>query len=186
VGQESWWDLYGSAVVLAVAAITAAVVAASVAIWSHRRQLAHDRDLRNREDVLNTIDSAVVSANEGRNTLDLFIAGIETIEERRDEEREPSSGLLAKTNELRDEGVSRIQAMRAAQVRLEIRFSKTGLVAETHKTALLAYNEFFIKALGGTNSQREKGVREGDEARENAATQAFEEFQAACRHWIKQ
>ena len=67
-----------------------------------------------------------------------------------------------------------------------MRLSKTDLVAATHKTALLAYNEFFIKALGGTNSQRKKTVREGDEAREDAATLAFEEFQAACRHWMKQ
>ena len=47
VSGESWWHQNSGSLVLAVAAVTAAVVAAYVAIHNQRQQLAHDRFLRN-------------------------------------------------------------------------------------------------------------------------------------------
>jgi hypothetical protein len=184
VGSEDWWTHNSSAVILAVAAIVAAAIAAFFAIRNQREQLAHDRYLRNQDHIRDTIDAALVSANEVRNTVERVVASIEVIEEIRDEGRETSPAITEKAGTFREETMTKLQDMRAAQVRLETRLGEEHLIATSHWEALAAYNTLFQKAHGGIAGPRETSLREGDEEREDAARQAFEEFQGACHQWL--
>lgn len=184
VGHEDWWSHNASAVILAVAAITAAAIAAFIAIRNQQAQLAHDRYLRNQEHIRDTLDAALVSANEVRNMVERLIASIEVIEETREEGKEVPRDIDEIAEKFREESLSKLQGMRAAQVRLETRLGGEHPVAASHLNALLAYNTLFRKAHGGITGPREASIQEGDEERKHSAKHAFEGFQRACHQWL--
>jgi len=185
VGGEGWWQKNGGSVALAIAAITAAAIAAYVAIRNHRQQLAHDRYLRNQDHMRNTIDAALVSANETRNAMDRFMASVETLEEARNENKDISEDFQDEAKGDADESLLRLQAMRAVQVRVETRLGIEHPVATSHRDAFASYNRIFTEVVDGLRANREEQVREGDAEREQVAQDGFEAFQTACHGWFQ-
>ena len=185
IEPKGWWVEHGNAALLAAAAIGAAALAAYVAIRNQRQQLDHDRYLRNQDHIRDTIDAALVSANEGRNIMERFTSSIETIEEARDEGDDIPPAFIERAEKERAESLTKLQAMRAAQVRLETRLGESHLVATSHWSTVVAYTKIFTESLKGISANRDSSTREKDEDREDAALAAFVDFQEACHAWFR-
>jgi hypothetical protein len=184
VGHESWLHKNSGSIVLAIAAMSAAALAAYVAVHNQRRQIEHDRFLRNQDHIRDTIDQALFSANETRNGLDQFMATIETAEEARSEKKEVPSTLQQQAHEERTLILAKLQAMLAAQARLEARLGDSHQVSKTHKKTALGFSRVVSAALDGVDSIRAESVRKEDPEREAEGEKAFREFQIASYTWF--
>lgn len=138
VGGESWLSHDLGSILLAVAAITAAGLAAWVATRNHRQQLEHDRSLRKEDHIRDTIDAAVASANDALLTINGFLSNVQTTEVWREttnqilgdstltdaEQSEANATNEKWRRELEAERETchpKLQTMRAVNVRLELR-----------------------------------------------------------------
>jgi len=185
VGGGSWWHRNSGSLVLAIAAISAAIVAAYVAIHNQRQQLAHDRFLRNQDHIRDTLDKALLIGNEARDAMDNFMAGVQTLEAKRREEVEIPESTEEIVEKYEETTITRLHAMRGAQVRLETRLGKDDPVAVSHKAAFAALHTLLREGHDGVSGLREDEVSELDSAREKDAAMAFSSFQTACHDWLK-
>jgi hypothetical protein len=182
VGGESW--LWHNSV--AIAAIAAAVLAALVAVSNRRAQLKHDRELRSRDYVRDSIDAAIIAANEVRTAVDRFVIAVTGFEKRRgslqpSQVKATEAGLV----ERRDEVMRLLQGMRAARSRLEIRLDDSSPVTSTYRSIL----EGYLDVLGGVHEgivkNRGSDSSAGDAEREKKVRTHFRSFQRACREWFE-
>jgi len=181
VGGESWLE-HNS---VAIAAITAAALAAFVAVANHRAQLRHDREMRNRDHVRDTIDNAIDSANRTRTAMNRFLSLLTTIEDRRGEPNvELPAENIQELIERREETIASIRLMASSQTRLAIRLGAKAPVAKAHKALLSAFLAVFKYAFKGVLENRPSDIREEDTQREQKLESAFGEFRTACEGWF--
>lgn len=181
VGGESWLE-HNS---VAIAAITAAALAAFVAIANHRAQLRHDRAMRNRDHTKDAIDTAVVAANELRIRVDRFFAAVKTEEENREAANySQSDARLKALMEKRQDVLAGLHAMRAERTRLEIRLDESDPIVETYVSMFDAFIAVAKATFAGISEDRSPELREGDATRKQELRTALAAFQAACRAWF--
>lgn len=108
---------------------------------------------------------------------------MQTVEERRDQEKEVVEGLGFIAPE-REKALSALQSMRAALVRVEMRLGQNDQVSMTYRVAANAFRVVLRSGTGAGDANREKAIRDGDADREKAAREAFSAFQSACFEWL--
>jgi hypothetical protein len=195
IGGESWLE-HNS---VAIAAITAAALAALVAVLNQRAQLKHDREMRNRDHIRDTIDSAIASANEALLAVGNFHSNVATAEEWREREMPDQEDKAAKaasrereerwSSELdreRDEAYPLIQSMRAANIRLEIRLGAAHPIVLSHDATRAAFFELFSASMGGVGKNRAQTERDKDGDLSRAVRDHFLEFRTAAQRWFNE
>ena len=184
VGDKGWWHQNSDSMILAFAAITAAAIAAYVAIRNQREQLGHDRYLRKQDHIRNTVDEALISANEARTVMDHFMANIETAEEFRLEDEAIPPDVQEELDKIRESALAQLHAMLATQVRVEARLNESHPIATSHKELARAYSDLVGEGLDGIFRLRDEETRETDEERKEEGEEAFKQFQDACQEWF--
>lgn len=199
--HESWWAHNAGSVVLAVAAIFAASLAAYVASRNVRRQLANDRVLRTQDRREDTIDSAVASANEAVIGVNSFASDVMTTEVWRGTAEEVLADRSSSADDKavavsagkkwrgeleakRDECYPKLNAMRAANIRLELRLGDEHPIVTTHDATREALFALFAESAGGVAESRDQMTRDGDDARIDDVGNAFTAFRDACYAWL--
>lgn len=180
--HEGWWAHNSGPMVLAIAAITAAGLAAYVAIRNNRQQLEHDRDMRERAHVRDTIDAAMLGASATIHALsavtsDLAVkkshAGTMGEEAEKTLEEETEKDLLKAS--------SAESEMRANHLRLDLRLGSSHPIVVSHGGLREALTSASNALLSGII--RKDGERSPEEAHRIAAL-ALEDFRSACRDWF--
>jgi hypothetical protein len=181
IGGESWLEHHS----VAVAAITAAVLAALVSVLNQRAQLRHDRYLRNRDHIRDTLDAAIAIANEMNVDAENFLIAVTTLEEHR---ADMDPGALEKNKSSREEErwkvVSRLQAMKAAQSRLEIRLEEEDPILEAYDATRRAFASLLQHVHRGIRENRPEAECEGDDGRVAELELHFASLRKACRDWL--
>lgn len=181
VGGESWFE-HNS---VAIAAITAAVLAALVAIVNRRAQLTHDREMRNRDHIRDTIDSAIDVANQTRTVMNQFLSLLDTVEGRRvDPEADLAESLVKSLLGLREKTIASIRLMASSHTRLAIRLEEDDPVTVSYKGVLSAFIAVFKHTHLGVTANRPSATCVGDSQRDEELALSFREFQNACRSWF--
>jgi hypothetical protein len=197
---EGWLAHLAGPALLAVAAIFAAAIAAYVASRNHTEQLDHDRELRDREHIRDTIDAAFEAAHDLIRKVTVWENQIKFGEDKRtayEEMAENATEEEAKTNAeekleeinrgLTKEGLDIMETEIATTVflmRLRLRLGKDHRIVTEH--------DAFRKAIKAQRKCLERGemrnrtTAEIDEAKrlDSASTQAAEVFLAACEEWF--
>jgi hypothetical protein len=181
VGGESWLEHHS----VAVAAITAAVLAALVSVLNQRAQLKHDRYLRNRDHIRDTLDAAIAIANEMNVAAENFLISVTTFESHRaDMSPAPLEMTEGSLEEERWKTVSQLQAMKAAQSRLEIRLEDEDPILKAYDTTRRGFASLLQNVHRGITEDRPQAVREGDEGRVSELEKYFADLRKACRDWL--
>lgn len=201
--EGTWWAHNSGSVLLAVAAIFAASLAAYVASRNVRKQLAHDRLLRTQDRREDTIEAAVTSANEAVIDINSFASDVMTTEIWRgtaeevladqsssaDEKAAAVSASKKWRGELeakRDACYPKLNAMRAANIRLELRLGDEHPIVATQDATREALFALFAESAGGVAVSREQFSRDGDDARVDDVGNAFTAFRDACYAWLNE
>lgn len=183
VGGESWLSQNLGSFVLAVAAF----LAAYVALRNHQQQLRHDRSLRNRDYVRETIDASAAAASEMRIAVDNFLAAVHTVESRRDQNPPGSAEAVVRTGEeMKTKIIEHMFTMREMKARLEIRLENTDPVVTAYGKLRTAINSLYSEAAPGLEENREQDLRDSDEDRTERTQRATGAFLAACREWFNE
>jgi hypothetical protein len=203
VGGEGWLSSHIGSILVAIAAISAAGLAAHVAIRNQRQQLAHDRHLRNQDHLRDTIDAAVASASDAVLALSMFLSNIQAVEiwretsdealgdagalqEDRVAARKAEEKWLGELMAERDTCYPKLNVMRATNVRLELRLGGRHPIVSSHERTREALFTLMSEAIGGILAIRPKSVSDGDDDRLDAAGDAFSDFRSACSRWFSE
>ena len=117
--------------------------------------------------------------------MDNLMAGVQTLEAKRREGMKIPEKSEEIVEEYEETAITRLHAMRGAQVRLETRLGKDDPVATSHNEAFSAFHDLLRAGHDGILQLREDKISALDNAREQAAKQAFSNFQEACHNWLK-
>jgi hypothetical protein len=187
-GGDNWFSHNA----VAFAAITAAGLAAFVAVRNQRRQLAHDRLMRSRDYVRDAIDEAAKAAGEARIAVEEALEARQELEQQRDEaereEREhPGRFRISGTSDLAEAAKRKrrlakdsLNRMREARSRLNMRLAEDDPVVVAYEELREALRAL-IPADGGNRAQ---DVRDADEARKEAVQDAHAQFRRAGVTWM--
>lgn len=182
VGGESWLE-HNS---VAIAAITAAVLAATVAVLNQRRQLVHDRSLRNQDHIRDAIDQATMAGGSTRQAANSLLATTTSLEKKREEDPEASFTALKKERrKAMDELLANLQRMHTQLTRLEIRLSQDHSVAAAYREAWECAIDIVHKAKVVTpDMDAEK--KEERKRSSRALTEAYDGYRDACFAWFNE
>jgi hypothetical protein len=187
IGGESWFE-HNS---VALAAITAALLAAMVAILNRRAELRHDREMRNRDHIREIVDSSYQEVGQAIKKISDLMGVVLGIEEWRKEAGTEWVENPALVQELdreleaaRDQAHSTLPNLLTTNSRLEMRLGKEHPVATTHDEVRLAIKAVYDHAPISFKSTREQDAKEIDERLKDAAGSAYAEFREACFKWI--
>jgi hypothetical protein len=190
-GSESWFSHNA----IAIAAITAAGLAAFVAVRNQRRQLAHDRLMRSRDYVRDAIDEAAKAAGEARIAAEGALEARQELEQRRDEiekaKKENPGGprlwgisdLVDVADEKRHLAKESLNHMREARSRLNLRLAHDDPVVVAYENLREALRSLF-SVDESLKENRAQGVRDADEARREAVQDAHAEFRRTGVAWM--
>jgi hypothetical protein len=179
-------DLLGPALI-AGTAVFAAWLAARTANNRQREQLDHDRDMRDREDIRDTLDGSSERAETCLRGLRGFSAAIQAARPKGSEEELDE----ADAEELRKEVLNaqgqahgHLQEMIADLIRIGLRFPEEDPITECHMDLHDAYEEWYDAMAadwaGDSDDSKEDAVPQA----EKAAAKAFEQFMLNCRAWF--
>jgi hypothetical protein len=197
VGGESWLE-HNS---VAIAAIIAAVVAASVAILNRRAQLRHDREMRNREHTRDTIDEAVGTINEAARAVATFQMKVQATDHNwehfarveadkslpLDAQQRVRQDLQKSRNELHsssqeiDQIIGELVSMK---VRMVTRLGKEHPIVSSYTAFELSVQELYVSEAGAIHMLRPDSMREDDQWRLDTLRNRFKEFREACYRWF--
>jgi hypothetical protein len=123
VGGEST-DVLGipGPVFVAVAAVIAAVLAAAVTVWKMRRDLAHDREMRDREDARNVLYAALDAIEELVKDVNDLIQTVRTIGTAIENEDDLTSAQV-KFDSLRADLDKEVNRLNSLAIRTQVRFT---------------------------------------------------------------
>jgi hypothetical protein len=193
IGGESWLE-HDS---IAIAAISAAVLAALVAILNRRAQLDHDREMRNRDHVRDTIDEVVELTSEAVKATSLFHTQLRTVESKRKQqamaevdEETFSAGQEEELVSFEEELGTRanhlyeaLVALHPVNVRLIMRLGETDAICETFETTRKAIEVFYVEGVPGLDGNRDSAQQ--DNQRKEEVRDSFSTFRYACYGWFK-
>jgi hypothetical protein len=193
--SENWLEHNSGSILLALAAIAAASLAALVATLNHRGQLAHDREMRNRDHTRDTIDAAVEGANQAIDRATDFSAVVKTGARRGYAPRSGRKGEKTKQQkdwerEVVDSMTAAHQtnvAMQANNVRLELRLGLAHEIVNKQSSlrqALSDWEDVLRSYLTRNEDAAEVEPFNDDKSAENVGA-VFGEFRGACRDWFE-
>lgn len=201
---ESSIDL--GSVLIAAAAAFAALLAAISASVRQRAQLQHDRELREREHIRDTLDSQVGEVQQSLRVLMRFRASVSTFEE-------PYHRELAREVPSREEGRSKAQdkdapgseqqgdivkrwrdarrasheallKRRAGTTRLRLRLGRRAAITKHHDQFVDGYSKLH-RSLGPPLDEPRSSEEKADEdAAYEEMKQAYQDFLRACERWF--
>jgi len=200
-GGGSLLDLIGPAL-LALAAIAAAAVAARTANIRQREQLAHDRALRAREHVRDTIDVAAdraIAALEAYTSLEVEIEvneetraeKLEVLESETatDAEKEAAKKALPRlvdeTSVVAEKANKHGMEIVATQQRLRLRLGENDPLVTSMKTLALQFIDLEKKLIVAPSKNRDEAQKSKAEEADKATTEAFREVMRACEAWFE-
>jgi hypothetical protein len=190
-GGEGWFTRNA----IAIAAITAAGLAAYVAIRNQRRQLAHDRLMRSRDYVRDAIDEAAKAAGEARIAVEEALEACQELEQRRDEiekRRKGNPGRMGPWGISDDEDAAdkklrlakkSLHHMREARSRLNLRLAHDDPVVVAYETLREALRSLF-PVDEPVKSNRARAIRDADEIRLKAVQDAHAQFRRTGVAWM--
>ena len=176
VSDESWWSENAGSILLAVAAASAACLAAYVANRNHKRQLAHDRDIQNQDHIREVIDAADVSLTDAHSALNEYVFS--------------GGGSEDWRNDLYCEAQGKINAISNLTHRLRVRLGEDSEIAMTHDVICDALQDVLddeLKRRGGNGGSESSGLTRDDEvevARWAPVKAGFLEFRKECYAWF--
>lgn len=175
VSNGSWLSENIGSIVIAVAAITAAFLAAFVADRNHKRQLAHDRFLHNRDDTRAVMDAAVEAMSDASEAFTDYVYMGDSETER---------------FELHNTAQEKINGVKYMTDRLRFRMGEQHGITEKHRevaTELQKALNVEIERRGGHLAPQDPPNSE--KAREEmwASVKApYDEFRRACHAWLSE
>jgi hypothetical protein len=190
VAGESWLSHDLGPILLALAAVSAAALAAYVSVHNQRQQLAHDRHLRNQDHIRDTIDAAVAVTNETQAAMTAFLGSVLALEFKRSD-RALKAGVadplqtLAGDHEEHPEVTSPdTMSIAAATDRLAMRLGPNHPIVATHRAASDALVNVLFNAVGGLRTNRGGAKIQADGARMQSLENALGAFRSACHDWF--
>jgi len=190
VRDGGWWQQNGGSVAIAVAAVIAAGLAAYVAIRNTRQQLDHDRELRNREHIRDTIDEAASKASDLRTSIDKLVATVQALEKLRNAEEEAGqvdpereSNRKKLIGEREDEALSCLFPSREVAARLELRLDGQHSIVTSYRALHGALYTALVSSSLEPGEWRSQEIRDGDQLRGDEVKKAYDAFRQSCRSW---
>jgi hypothetical protein len=194
-----WLDENLGSILLASAAIGAAVLAALVAILNQRRQLDHDRFLRNQERISDSVDDATVRLGDARIAVEKLAGNVLALERIRngdlltqltpDQMLQPRAmqerrRLVSQTQDARDSALSAIIGMQEAAGRLELRFADIHPVVEVYRGLLLNLRWQHSLAEQGIGKPLKRGAEEKILELGEVFETLVREYRETCYSWF--
>ncbi|HEX6667900.1 MAG TPA: hypothetical protein VF081_15055 [Solirubrobacterales bacterium] len=185
VSSDGWWNESGGSLFVAVAAVLAASLAAFVAIRNTRKQLEHDRELRNREHIRDVLDEASKVAGDCYQDTVQYLARLLTLDEglRRDPDA-PHAGIRLATVDAQEALTSQLQTMSTEQRRLQIRIGGAHPIASAFARAALSMAE--VVTTVPIPTVLDPRAIEQREARADAVCEAYARYIDACHDWFSE
>jgi hypothetical protein len=198
VGGGDWLSQNLGSILLAIAAVSAAFLAAWVAKRNVEKELTNDRLLRNRDHIRDTIDGASSVAGDARIAVDDFLETAQALETARDKHAAEEAGgpSIMRRGSFRvrehEETLDRqlaptrehLARMREMGHRLELRLDEHHLIVTSYKALRAKLREEFGQAQPVQRTNREQAVRGSDQVRLDAVDSAFGAFRKACYAWF--
>jgi hypothetical protein len=187
VGGEGWLEHN----MIALAAISAALLAALVAILNRRAELRHDREMRNRDHIREMIDSCYQEVGEAITKVsDVFGVVQGTEAWRADNEDVNTSPITPELDreleKARNQAHPYLPNLLRANSRLEMRLGTEHPVATTHEDVRSAIEALFEHAPASIAIDREQEAREMDIQLTKKAGATYAQFREACFNWINE
>lgn len=200
LANESWLTQNGGSLLIAVAAICAALLAAYVSIRNHRQQLDHDREMRDRDNTREAVDSAAADLQACFDLLRSVAARCRLVESRRSEIAELAGNPQATNDEkadahrrytLRaDEAVEALErsvqtqnSVRTGNLRLSLRLGSDHSITTAHAAAEEALREWRVHLIPLLTTDRTEEERQAGKDLAAAASDAIEAFRDSCFAW---
>jgi hypothetical protein len=202
VGNEWWESLLGPALI-ATAAVIAAFVAAYTANKRQREQLSHDRALKARDHLRNTLDDAVervigavevyaefaayIGVNESLRQRNLkVLADADSTEEEKKSARNSNKEILAENSAFSEKATARGAELIATQGRLRLRLGSTDPIVEAYEELVGSYMKLENNLAQGVIRNRDQDKREEGEEADQQTTEDFQQFMRTCEAWFVQ
>lgn len=195
---ESWINHNSGSLLVALAAIVAASLAAYTANRRHGEQLAHDREMRNRDHTRDTLDAAVKGVSTAIDSTSNFAAAVETVGPRLpDLHRETDPNLNDKVPADKVEHLAEIKeelslarnaahdartAMHANQLRLEIRLGENHPIVASHNQLRTNLSAWWDALISYVNYEQTGAVEDGRYVEVVASD--LDRFRLACGGWL--
>jgi hypothetical protein len=194
------WSLLGPALI-AAAAVIAATVAARTANSRQREQLAHDRALRAREHIRDTVDAAADRAIAALEAFTDFEVEIDENERIRSEQsellasehasleekvaaRKRLRGLVEESAAAGETASARAAEVIATQARLRLRLGVSDPIVICSKVMAEKFVDLEVKLGAGLDQNRsDEEIASAKEA-DKVATRAFRQFMSTCEAWF--
>lgn len=175
VSDQSWLSENLGSVVVAVAAITAAFLAAWVANRNHKGQLAHDRFLQNQEDTRAVMDAAVEAMSDASEAFTDYVY---------------MGGSDTERFELHNTAQEKINGVKYMTDRLRLRMGEKHEITEKHREVAAELQEVLkveIERRGGHVAPQEPPNSETARKEIWASVKApHDEFCRACHSWLSE
>jgi hypothetical protein len=201
-------------IIVALAAVLAALITVYTANQRHRRQLAHDRelrveelvhdrDMRNREHIRNTVDASLEALTEATRALARLAGLLSFVEEQRseheavltdegsadaakEEAREGLADCIRDLEKPRDEAHAATMEMITNRMRLAVRLGEEHPVATLAEEVADCYRRLFDNLQEGLTRNRTEEERtfEDDYLMETVDPKA-QEFVKSCQDWFR-
>lgn len=197
----SWLDENLGSILLAFAAITAAALAALVAILNQRRQLAHDRFLRNQERTCDSVDDATVRLGDARVAVEKLAGGVLALDRIRNGEllnqltpdqllqpraMQEKKKLVSQLQRARNSALSAIVGMQEAAGRLELRLADIHPVVEVYRALLLNLRLQHRLAEQGIAAPLNHGAEEKIHELEETFEALARDYRTTCYSWFNE
>jgi hypothetical protein len=200
IGGESWWSHNSGSLFIGLAAIIAAGLAAYISIRNHKQQLAHDREIRDRDATRNAIENAVEGIANLVLKVVIFSAQVDRIEKSRrpvektdsegegqsSERQEEIAGILTATKKALPEIHAATNRMHANTFLLAIRLGKNHSITTAHAKTQRALKQWFLNVNRGRSKNRDEAQRKEMDDLVSEVGASREKFESACFNWINE
>jgi ABC-type nickel/cobalt efflux system permease component RcnA len=200
VGGESWWSHNAGSILVGIAAIIAAGLAAYVSVRNHKQQLAHDRDVRDRDATRESIDQAVrgisllilqgVILSGHVRTLEVAREGLDAIDPDNADalarQRAQIDSVGKAVQEIIPSISSATNTVHADTIHLSIRLGRRHPVAVAQSTTREALKSWVLLLNKGLGQNRSEEERTAADQGQKEIGKARNDFESACFAWMNE
>lgn len=200
VGGESWWSHNSGSLLIGLAAIVAAGLAAYVAIRNHDQQLAHDREIRDRDATRQAIDDAVrgitdfvlqaVTLSGHVEALEKARSGLSGIDlsdtDARARQKDQIDQATAAARDIVLPVSAATNAVHADTIHLSIRIGKTHPVTAAQIRFRDSLKKWVLIIDEGLARNRTAEELQAESQCQQEIGKARNEFEAACFAWLNE
>ena len=190
----SWLSQNLGSVLLAVAAIVAASLAALVAILNQRRQLDHDRFLRNRDYQKDVVDATFEGVNDSIDKLSNLGAQVAARDSQRMEwaeeeaetgrRSEPQQRWKRKTEADMAAAYASVITMGFDHSRLALRFEEAHPIVEAHQHVEQELKKWLDALVDAVSKGSTTTLPEVMDSLKGGSGKALAAFRGACQDWF--